>query len=200
MTHTVKEINLKDIAIIRTGYTFRTGLDESTQVNTVRVIQPKDIIDTGAFNSAKIDSGMIANLDKHLLVPGDVIIANKGTKFATFLYNENDIQTLASSSFFVITPTVEKILPRYLQWYLEQETTKNYLSTRKTGTTIPTINKPIIENLLIPLPQLQQQQQVVELINEIDKESILLNKLLAKRAELRDEHIWNIILNKNENS
>ncbi|MBB6499010.1 restriction endonuclease subunit S [Pedobacter cryoconitis] len=200
MMHTVEEIKLKDVAFVKTGYTFRSGLDESTQIDSVRVIQPKDILDTEAFNSTKIDRALITSLDKYLLIPGDILIANKGTKFATFLYKENDVETLASSSFFIITPTIEKILPRYLQWYLEQETIKSYLSKRKTGTTIPTINKPVIENLLIPIPHLQQQQHVVDLINEVDRENVLLKRLLVKRAELRDERIWNIILNKNENS
>jgi restriction endonuclease S subunit len=200
MTHSANIISLEDIANVRTGYSFRSKIEPASQTeDSILVIQPRDLIYSKLIETpVRIATAEIQSSNKHLLRDGDILLANKGTKFATYCHNEDHGRMVASSSFFIITPEPNIILPEYLQWYLNQDFVKDYLSDKAVGTAIPTINKPTVEGISILVPAISEQIKAVAIIKEIDKENDLMKKLISKRAELRDQFIWNLIQKKHE--
>ncbi|MBW4890636.1 restriction endonuclease subunit S [Mucilaginibacter sp. HMF5004] len=187
-------ILLKEMAIIKTGYTFRGKIENDETHGSINVLQPKDITDGAPIDKiAKINPNAFQSIDNHLLLSGDILIANKGLKFSTYIYHNSAIKTIASSSFFIIRVNQSKISPDFLMWYLNQMPAKDYLLNKTTGTTIPTISKSAIESLSIPVPTLDKQLLGVNLISEIKKESNLLESLIVKRMQLRDSYLWSLI-------
>lgn len=202
MKHSAQVYSLSQLSYIRTGYTFRSKIEGFFgSDDVISIIQPRDILHSNLVDEPlKVERSSIPSLHKHILLNGDILVANKGLKFATYLFNNDSKRDMiASSSFFVITAQRDKILPEYLHWYLNQTPCKTYLSKKAIGTAIPSINKPVIENILIIVPSLTEQIKAVSIMNEIDHEIDLINKLVDKRTQLKNEYVWDLIRKNHEN-
>jgi len=184
---------LRTIASVRTGYTFREKIETRIE-GDILVLQPKDIQDKSVFtDSARVQSSTLNSLETHVLKGGDILITNKGLKFAVFLFNKVQYKSIASSSFFVISPNQDVVIPEYLIWYLGQDDAKNYLVAKATGTVIPSITKPTIERLKVTLPSLETQKQIVELLQITSEELQKLAILQERKKELYNTFIWEAI-------
>jgi restriction endonuclease S subunit len=125
---------------------------------------------------------------------GDLLIANKGTRLGTYLYQGHPEKCIASSSFFVIAlHNREKVHPGFLYWYLNQPPAKVYLTKNLSGSTIPSLTKAVLENMKVRVPSLELQQHIVEFVEAIEEEKKLLRSLLRNRNEYCDNYIWNLI-------
>ncbi|WP_421873007.1 restriction endonuclease subunit S [Marinoscillum sp.] len=182
MSHSVKEIDLKEIATIRTGYSFRGKIESGFDSSFIPVVQPKDI--TGDFSPARMDRQLISNYQNHALQKDEILIANKGVKFSTYLIDAELIGGVASSSFFVISPDVNKIIPDFLIWYLTQDEALNYLKSSSIASTIPSLNKKSLESLTIALPPIDVQEKVVHMKELVQTEELELLNLIQTRKEL----------------
>jgi Restriction endonuclease S subunits len=82
-----------------------------------------------------------------------------------------------------IIPNLNKVDKAYLYFFL---TTKfEYLNTQTTGSAIPHVNKNAFLNLPIPLPPLQEQKAIADVLSSIDDKIELLhrqNKTLEEMA------------------
>ncbi|MCO5231943.1 MAG: restriction endonuclease subunit S [Chitinophagales bacterium] len=131
--------------------------------------------------------------EKHLLKDGDVLFAAKGTKnFAAVFENHNE-PSVASTSFFVIRPTDNKVLPQFLAWFLNSHTTQTLLKGQAIGTSIPSISKQVLENLEIPVPDIKTQMAIVEISKLRNKEKSLKQKIEALREKQIQQQIINAI-------
>jgi restriction endonuclease S subunit len=186
---------LGNITSIRTGYTFREKI-AGTDSGDILVLQPKDLINKQAIaeNAINIDSSQINSIHTHLLKNGDILIANKGLKFSTLLYDGHPNKCVASSSFFVITADNGKILPDYLVWYLEQPPVKSHLFIKATGSVIPSINKSAVQQIPILLPSLETQEYINQLLKVTSEELEKLQQLRERKSEFYDRHIWEKIM------
>ena len=77
----------------------------------------------------------------------------------------------------------ETVLPEYLNWYISQRDAQIYLTSRAKGTVQRMISKQAIEDLEVPIPNLEQQKAIVEMASLVAKEQILLNALSEKRGQ-----------------
>ena len=131
--------------------------------------------------------------EKHLLKDGDVLFAAKGTKnFAAVFENHNE-PSVASTSFFVIRPTDNKVLPQFLAWFLNNHTTQTLLKGQAIGTSIPSISKQVLENLEIPVPEIKKQKAIVEISKLRNKEKSLKQKIETLREKQIQQQIINAI-------
>ncbi|MCA6429858.1 MAG: restriction endonuclease subunit S [Cytophagales bacterium] len=131
--------------------------------------------------------------EKHLLKDGDVLFAAKGTKnFAAVFENHNE-PSVASTSFFVIRPTDNKVLPQFLAWFLNNHTTQTLLKGQAIGTSIPSISKQVLENLEMPVPEIKTQKAIVEISKLRNKEKSLKQKIETLREKQIQQQIINAI-------
>jgi len=131
--------------------------------------------------------------EKHLLKNGDVLFAAKGTKnFAAVFENHNE-PSVASTSFFVIRPTDNKVLPQFLAWFLNNHTTQTLLKGQAIGTSIPSISKQVLENLEMPVPEIKTQKAIVEISKLRNKEKSLKQKIETLREKQIQQQIINAI-------
>src|SRR5690606_630355 len=104
-----------------------------------------------------------ANINKHLLKYGDVLVAVKGFDYFAYTYKDEVSPAVASSMFMVLRDIDNsKVLPDFVTWYINHPNTQSYLSASAKGTSIQSINKKTIENIEIPLPSIKKQQTIVE--------------------------------------
>jgi type I restriction enzyme S subunit len=89
----------------------------------------------------------------------------------------------------VLASTMIKIIPseeidkRFLYYYL----TKNFQKLRGTtvGTGIPHVNKKVFEELLIPLPSLNEQKRIAEILLRVDNAIEGADKAIVKLERLK---------------
>ena len=174
---------------IRSGQTFKGRLDDYPK-GTLTVLLPKDIVNGSIdINPAKIDAGKVSQMERHLLKEGEIIIVNKGVRFSTFLYDGSVPNVIATTAFYVITPS-EYLTSEYLYWYLNQKEAKTYLSENIQGSVIPTITKSVLMQLPIPIIPLATQKHIQEFNKRTRTELDLLKELIQKKEEFSDSYIW----------
>ncbi len=114
---------------------------------------------------------------KHLLNPGDVIFAAKGSKNFAAVFENHNPASVASTSFFVICLMGNRVLPNYLAWFLNQTETQKFLKSNSKGTDIASIAKSVLENLEIPVPSLKKQQLILKISQLLQEEKSILQKI-----------------------
>lgn len=130
------------------------------------------------------------SVERHLLKPGDVLFAAKGTRNFAAVFGIQNQPCVASTSFFVIRTQGSTIAPEYLAWYLNHIDTQRNLKNKAIGSSIVSISKPVLEELEIFVPDLKIQQTILEISRLRNQE-----KQLKKRIEmLREQQIQQVIL------
>ena len=173
----------------------QTGLfAKPAGVGEVVYLQSKNFDEYGQLHS-ELHPDLVADgiSEKHLLKDGDVLFAAKGTKnFAAVFENHNE-PSVASTSFFVIRPTDNKVLPQFLAWFLNNPTTQTLLKGQAIGTSIPSISKQVLENLEITVPDIETQKAILQITKLRNKEKSLKQEIETLREKQIQQQIINAI-------
>ena len=153
---------------------------------TVYYLQARDFVEDDLLDEYLKPSILdYPKLESHYLSRGNVLVLAKGHHgFNAFVYNEDKKPAVASSIFLVLKGINKKVLPEYLMWYINLESTQQQLINSGRGSALPAINKKILAELEVPVPELQIQEDVVALSKLKSKESKLIKHLdlLKSRA------------------
>lgn len=188
-----QKYKLKDIAIISSGYSFRTKIQNNPNGNTY-VIQMRDISNdrTGIIDKPhKVDSGKINK--KHILHKGDILFMAKGANNFAVYYDEQYKPAVAASAFFVLRSNVDFILSSYLCWYINSPKAQSFIESNRAGSYIPNVNKAVLDNLEIIVPPLEIQNTIADLYKLSKKEEAILDKIKDKRTVLINSILSNLI-------
>jgi restriction endonuclease S subunit len=180
---------IKDITHIQTGlFAKPSGIGELVY------LQSKHFDEYGQIH-AVLHPDLIAEgiSEKHLLKEGDVLFAAKGTKNFAAVFENHKEPSVASTSFFVIRPTDKKLLPQYLAWVLNSHSTQTLLKGQAIGTSIPSISKPVLENLEIAVPGIEIQQAILQITKLRNKEKSLKLEIETLREKQIQQQIINAI-------
>ena len=93
---------------------------------------------------------------------------------------------IASTGFIQIRVTSNNVLPRFLYYYLTEDSKVcQYQTIAETSqSTFPSFNKDVIENLDFPDISLQDQQHIVDILGSIDEQIENNNKTIDKLENL----------------
>lgn len=190
-------VSLKQIASVQMGYPFRSRLERDNKGN-VSVIQMKDITEDGEFDSdnlIRINSNHIE--ERHLTKMGDIVLRSRGQTNKCTLINKDTGITVVSAPLLVIRIPGNSVLPAYLAWYINQTTTQNYLTSHARGTSVPMINKQVVEQLPVTVPSIECQQKIVDLNDMVEKEQDLLKQLAMKREQYSSHLLMQLLQGEN---
>lgn len=180
-----------DIAEIRSGYQFRTKVEAADDAN-VAVIQIKDLQDrlsarpgsSVGIQLADLVRVRLENPEPHFVKRGDVLFLSRGHRQVAVAISEPVTDTIATSYFFVLRPHLPSIRPAFLAWFINQPEFQEMLRPLSRGTHMPMISKASFEDLMISLPPLAVQDQILTLQQFVDREQELTASLLERRSEL----------------
>lgn len=106
-------------------------------------------------------------LNSLLLKEGDILIARTGgTIGKTFLIDSVDYPSVFAS-YLIRVQLSEKVDEQYIKYFLESPFYWKQLINFSQGTGQPNVNATSLSNLLIPLPPVEQQENIVEKIKEL---------------------------------
>ena len=184
-------LKIKQLATVRTGYSFRSRLEASMD-GKVAVIQMKDLLQDNTVGCKKlVKIEMETVKEHHLAQKGDLVFRSRGQITTAAILLEDPGRAVVAAPLLRIRITKpDKILPEYLNWYISQRDAQIFLASRAKGTVQKMISKQSIEDLEVCLPTMKQQKEIVELAKLSAREQTILGTL----SEKRDQYISTVLM------
>jgi len=185
------KLKIKQLATVRMGYSFRSRL-EASRGGEVAVIQMKDLLQDNTVSCKKlVKIEMETVKEHHLAQKGDLVFRSRGQITTAAILLEDPGKAVVAAPLLRLRITKsDKILPEYLNWYINQRDAQIFLASRAKGTVQKMISKQAIEDLEVYLPTLEQQKNIVELAKLSARERTILNTL----SEKRDQYISTVLI------
>ena len=175
-------LNLKDIATVSSGVTFRSRI-EASKDGSVRIIQMKDL---GDDNFVHLEDSIRTDRPKpkpnQLAKRGDIIFRSRGQTNTAALLQEDAENTIVSAPLFRVRPDTKKIMPEFLLWWINQPSSQSYLASRSKGTMVKMVSKQSLEDLEVDLPSLEKQRKIAELFSLSMREQQILEEIKNRKA------------------
>lgn len=179
-------MRLRDLCKIHSGFTVRGRLEEVGQAG-VPAIQLRDVNPDHASLEPpfpRYDVG--SSSARHLVAGGDVVFRSRGQpNTATVVSQAVTEPVTVVVPLIILRPNRRKLLPEYLAWAINQPDAQRRFDAAAQGTSVRMIPMAVLEQLDIPLPDLQTQQRIVDLHALARRESRLLREL-ADSCEQRN--------------
>jgi len=139
--------------------------------------------------TVKPDLQLEGKIMKHILQSGDILIAAKGNKNFAVQYKGIIKPAVASSMFIIIRLKDQRnVLPEFLTWFLNLQSTQTTLKSFSKGSAIPSITKDVIEKLEIVIPSLQKQEAIIKFYSLRKRERAIYQQL-ENLKELQIQHL-----------
>lgn len=147
------------------------------------------------FKDSYIDES--ENMERYLLTTNDVILTGKGLRLFAWNFKSSFGPAVPSSLFYTLRlERTDKVLPQYLEIFLNLDKTNSKLKSLSKGTSIPSIQKGELQNLKIKLPSLENQKQIILISNIINRDIDLTQQLLEKKTILKKGILNELVNNK----
>ncbi|GEO04473.1 hypothetical protein AAE02nite_21370 [Adhaeribacter aerolatus] len=174
------EFSVKDVVSVHSGLYAKPNISGNAIYLQANMFNDFGDLYEGITPNVTIDTSVY----KHLLIEGDVIFAAKGVYNFAIKYNSDIGPAVASSTFLVLRPNRQNLLPQYLVWFLNHPISQDYLKSQAKGSSILSISKKILEKMIIPVPSLEKQQQILEVHQLRNREKKIMHRLEELREQL----------------
>lgn len=129
------------------------------------------------------------DIEKYKVVEGDILFLSKGNRFGAGIIENVAEDMIPNQLFSIIRVDKEKHNPKYITWYLQSKDVMRYLDKFTSGSTIKAVNKKILGEVEIPLPNKSKQDQFVELLENFENEKNTTLEYLKIKENLINEKI-----------
>lgn len=174
-------VKLGKIADFKYGFT-----DTAKEHGTARFIRITDISDSGKllFSNCKyID--LNTESEKYLLEKGDLLMARTGATYGkTMLFND-DIPAVYASFLIRIRFTENTVLPAYYWHFAQSSLYWNQANKLVSKAGQPQFNANVLKTIVIPVPSIDEQQRIINLLDHFDILSNETNRGLLTEIEAR---------------
>ena len=155
---------LDSIAKSTYGYT-----DKAKDSGSVRFIRITDISDNGTLNPN--DAKFIDLTDeskKYLLHKGDIVMARTGATFGKTLYVPDDTPSVYASFLIKITLDNSKISNRFYWHFAQSNLYWEQANKLVSAGGQPQFNASAVGRVLVPVPPLEAQNKIVQVLDNFD--------------------------------
>ena len=178
---------LGTVAEVSTGYPFRKKV-ETEEGGDIVLVQIKDF--GGAEGVTASGSVMLRNqqgkYERYLLQTGDLLFQSRGSRYPVAVVGRG-IRGIAAAGLYVIRPNPERVVARYLAWWLSHPNSQAKIrDDLARGTYIPFVSKRALEGFLVALPSLEVQRRIVEVDELQAREHYLRFRLGELTQQLGD--------------
>lgn len=182
-----QECSLAEIAEVQTG-PFGSQLKNEqyitggTPVVTVEHINNFRIDN---FNYPSVTESDKQRLSKYLLKEGDIIFTRVGSVDLSAFVKPHQNDWMFSSRMLRVRVN-QSIDSRFLSYFFQQKTFRDYLLSIAVGATMPSINTEILKSIPVSYPSISEQKAIAAVLSSLDDKIDLLhrqNKTLEAMAE-----------------
>ena len=123
------------------------------------------------------------SLEKYRIRKGDVLFVSRGSRNYAALVESVPDPTVASATFYILRPRPD-IDPAYLAWCLNQAPIQARIQQARTGAGTPIVQRRTFSELTLPVPPLEEQHKIAELVQLMARELMLHQSLLDRTERL----------------
>jgi restriction endonuclease S subunit len=175
---------LGDIADIKSGLTLRgPNAARPTSQLGLHYLRISDLTKDGRVALGNVGRIHVSpeSIETHRLRRNDVVLANRGNRLTSALFDKQ-FDAVAGSQFYVLRVRDQNVLPEFLRWFLNLDTTTAFLAAKSTGSYIKSLPVGELRTLPIPIPSLETQRIIVAVAELRIREK----KLIARLENLRE--------------
>lgn len=168
---------------------FQYGYTQSaSDVGKYRFIRITDIDDYGEIRNddEKFISDNLTLLKPYILSKEDLLVARTGATYGKVLLFNLDQPSIFASFLIRIIPDKTKILPKFIWLFSRSKTYWEQAGRLVSGTGQPQFNANKIKEIKIKIPNLEEQQRIVEKLEAVQNYKRLLVKQKGLLKELFD--------------
>lgn len=175
----VKIATVGGIARISSGYPLRVSAEELDS-GEVAFVQLKNVgYPHGVAWPDVAKVTLPSKREPTWLSLGDVLFSSRGTKTLAYPVTTAPNRAVCGPQFFVITISDSRVvLPEFLAWQINQKPAQDYLQKESTGSYIQNIRKPVLEQMPIALPRLEEQRLIVKFWRAAQREREIFQQLI----------------------
>lgn len=175
---------LGSVATIAAGYPLRGAVDELTS-GDVAIVQMRNVDAEGGVNWSEVQRIVLpSKRSPAFLAVGDIIFTTRGTRNFALALDAVEGEAVCSPHFFVIRVCdVNRIVPAFLAWQINQRVAQEYFQREATGSHILNIRREVIEKLPLVIPPLAKQRAIVALADVARAERAALTQLIDNRNQ-----------------
>lgn len=173
---------LGEVAKFNYGYT-----DKAKDIGDVRFIRITDIDENGYLKSNGKKYIALSEESRNYLVKyGDLLMARTGATYGKTLFIDTDEASAYASFLIKITPS-EELNSRYYWHFSKSELYWKQANNLVSKAGQPQFNANSLKNIKIPVPSLEIQSRIVQVLDNFDMVCHDLNIGLPKEIELRQK-------------
>ncbi|CAA0169590.1 conserved hypothetical protein [Tenacibaculum maritimum] len=125
---------------------------------------------------------------KKIVLQNDVIFATtRPTQMRLCLITEEYSNDIASTGYCVLSPDKKSVLPKWIFFCVSSNRFRNYVEENQSGSAYPAISDAKVKDFKIPIPPLEQQQRIVNILDKFDILTTSISEGLPKEIELRQK-------------
>ena len=175
--------HLGDVAEARPGYPFR-GAIESVPVGEVAVVQIKNADpEQGVDWEALVNTTPTGRKSPDWLRGGDVLFIARGNRNVAVHLDQVPVPAVCAPQFYLLRVKGNLVLPAYLAWYLNEGPAQRYFEQSAEGSVVTSIRRQVLESLPLPIPNLERQQLIVDMVAAARREKQLTEQLIRNREQ-----------------
>ena len=161
-----KMLKLKQL----TNHPFQYGLNESAIENISgdpRYIRITDIDADGGLRNSSIKTMSKVKAKGYFLKDGDMLFARSGaTAGKSFIYKERYGASCFAGYLIRFMPDRRKLLPDYINFITQSTYYENWKDSIFIQSTIPNISADKYKGFLVPVPSVDEQEEIVTYLNQ----------------------------------
>ena len=172
---------MDEIAKFVYGYTDKAKDDGDT-----RFIRITDINEQGVLKQEDIKYiNMNEEARKSLLTKGDIVMARTGATYGKTLYFDSDFSSVYASFLIKIIPDNSILLNKYYWHFTKTPLYWNQANKLVTTGGQPQFNTPALKQIKIPVPSIEEQQRIINILDRLDKMCTDISEGLPAEIEAR---------------
>ena len=194
-----KEYRLFELSKNNKGYYGIGASAVEYDKNLYTYLRITDIKDDGSLNYSNLKSVNDENANKFILENGDIVFARTGNSTGKSYYYDGEILNLVYAGFLIkFSLNDKKVNPKFIKYYTMTNEYKNWVKEIQTGSTRGNINEKMYGNMRIKLPPRYYQDEVVSLLDKIDKKIKINNQINDNLHDLAEQLFFEIYKNGRE--
>ena len=156
-----------DIATIRNGYAFR-GRIEPDENGDTRVIQASDLTQDTALDTGKLACVQLGKkASRYGINQNDIVFMARGLRQLAYRPVRTPVTgkpVITAFGLLVVSAKTSDVIPEYLHWVLNTQRVQQRIQVLKDGTSVSFISDANFGNVEIPLPAIDAQKKIAQLI------------------------------------
>jgi hypothetical protein len=184
MAFDASNLVLSQVALLQAGYPFRTTVDEVAG-GDVLVVQMKDVdVETGVNWASAIRTRLSGRKQPDWIQDGDILFAAKGARFYAVCAGAPPSHAVCVPAFFHLrVHAAAQVDPHFLAWQINQPPCQRQLLQAAEGSSQLSIRRPVLEQLALSIPAVEQQRRIVALAELAQRERRALQRLITNREK-----------------